>query len=112
VFVDWLVQQFFYGILNNMCLCVLMHFMLCILLRRKWPIGPFAFNKLTGRLKETVDKTSYTVTGLTAGATYEFRVAAENKAGLGPASEPSRPAAAKDTVCKCTRTPAGPRAAA
>jgi len=95
-----------------MCLCVLMHFMLCILLRCKWPIGPFAFNKLTGRLKETVDKTSYTVTGLTAGATYEFRVTAENKAGLGPASEPSRPAAAKDTVCKCTRTPAGPLAAA
>jgi len=32
-----------------MCLCVFMYFMylmLCILLRCKWPIGPFAFNKL------------------------------------------------------------------
>jgi len=36
----------FYAILNNMCLCVFMYFMLCILLRCKWPIGPFAFNKL------------------------------------------------------------------
>jgi len=26
--------------------CVFMYFMLCILLRCKWPIGPFAFNKL------------------------------------------------------------------
>jgi len=29
-----------------MCICVFMYFMLCILLRCKWPIGPFAFNKL------------------------------------------------------------------
>ena len=36
----------FYVIFNNMCLCVFMYFMLCILLRCKWPIDPFAFNKL------------------------------------------------------------------
>ena len=36
----------FYVILNNMCICVFMYFMLCILLRCKWPTGPFAFNKL------------------------------------------------------------------
>jgi len=29
-----------------LCLCVFVYFMLCILLRCKWPIGPFAFNKL------------------------------------------------------------------
>jgi len=39
-------SSFFYVILNNMCICVFMYFMLCILLRCKWPIGPFAFNKL------------------------------------------------------------------
>jgi len=37
----------FYVTLNNMCLCVFMYFMTCILLRCKWPFGPFAFNKLT-----------------------------------------------------------------
>jgi len=56
--------------------------------------------KWTRATKDTVNKTSYTVTGLTAAATYEFRVAAENKAGVGPPSEPSQPAAAKETVCK------------
>ena len=40
------VQQFFNVTPNNMCLCVFIYFMLCILLRCKWPIGPFAFNKL------------------------------------------------------------------
>ena len=37
----------FYVTFNNMCLCVFMYFMTCILLRCKWPFGPFAFNKLT-----------------------------------------------------------------
>jgi len=36
----------FYVILNNVCLCVFMYFMSCILLRCKWPFGPFAFNEL------------------------------------------------------------------
>jgi len=36
----------FYVTPNNMCLCVFMYFMSCILLRCKWPFGPFAFNKL------------------------------------------------------------------
>ena len=56
--------------------------------------------KWTRATKDSISKTSYTVTGLTANATYEFRVAAENKAGVGPPSEPSQPAAAKETVCK------------
>jgi len=48
--------------------------------------------------KETVSTTSYTVTGLTTDMTYEFRVAAVNKAGVGPASEPAKPAIAKEIV--------------
>ena len=31
---------------SSWCICVFMYFMLYILLRCKWPIGPFAFNKL------------------------------------------------------------------
>ena len=50
--------------------------------------------------KDTVSKTSYTVTGLKKDTIYEFRVAAENKAGVGPASEPSKPSAAKEVLCK------------
>ena len=57
--------------------------------------------KWTRATKDTISKTSYTVTGLTANSTYEFRLAAENKAGVGPPSEPSQPVAAKETVCKC-----------
>jgi len=56
--------------------------------------------KWTRATKDTISKTSYTVTGLTASSVYEFRVAAENKAGVGPASDPSQPAAAKETVCE------------
>ena len=56
--------------------------------------------KWTRATKDTISKTSYTVTGLTANSVYEFRVAAENKAGVGPASDPSQPVAAKETVCK------------
>jgi len=54
----------------------------------------------TRATKDTISKTSYTVNGLTANSVYEFRVAAENKAGVGPPSEPSQPVAAKETVCK------------
>ena len=39
--------------------------------------------------KETVTETTLTVTGLTEGSEYQFRVIAENLAGPGPASEPS-----------------------
>jgi len=54
----------------------------------------------TRATKDTISKMSYTVTGLTANSVYEFRVSAENKAGVGPASDPSQPVAAKETVCK------------
>ncbi len=39
--------------------------------------------------KDLVSDTSLTVTGLTEKSEYQFRVYAENKAGPGPASEPS-----------------------
>ena len=39
--------------------------------------------------KELVPETTFTVTGLTTDMEYQFRVTAENKAGQGPASEPS-----------------------
>jgi hypothetical protein len=41
---------------------------------------------------EKVTATRYTVTNLMDETDYEFRVSAENRAGLGPASEPSRSA--------------------
>lgn len=50
--------------------------------------------------KETVAALSYKVTGLKKDTVYEFRISAENKAGTGPASDPSKPAAAKEVVCK------------
>jgi len=56
--------------------------------------------KWTRANKETVNKTSYTVLGLKKDTEYEFRVAAENKAGVGPASDPSKPSAAKEIICK------------
>ena len=37
----------------------------------------------------------YRVTGLTQGTEYQFRVSAENKAGVGPASPPTTPTEAK-----------------
>lgn len=39
--------------------------------------------------KSAVRDTSFTVPNLILGATYEFRVTAENEAGIGEASEPS-----------------------
>ncbi|RUS90387.1 hypothetical protein EGW08_001882, partial [Elysia chlorotica] len=42
--------------------------------------------------------TSFTVTTLEDGTVYEFRVAAENKAGVGPFSQPSEPVTAANPV--------------
>ena len=42
--------------------------------------------------KDKITKPEYTVTQLQEGKTYEMRVSAENKAGVGPASDPSQPA--------------------
>jgi len=41
---------------------------------------------------EKISDTKYTVKGLKEDMVYEFRVSAENKAGVGPASDPTSPA--------------------
>ena len=47
-----------------------------------------------------VDKLTYTVTSLHHGTIYEFRIAAENRAGVGPASDPTAPTEIKEPVSK------------
>ena len=44
--------------------------------------------------------TTYTVKGLKADMVYEFRVAAENRAGVGPSSESSSPVKAEERIGK------------
>ena len=45
-----------------------------------------------------VPETSFTVHELVEGTNYEFRVSAENKAGVGPPSPPSGPVTAKEPI--------------
>ncbi len=47
---------------------------------------------------ETVPDLKYIVKGLKEGQTYEFRFAAQNKAGVGPASDPTAPVKVKEPV--------------
>ena len=47
---------------------------------------------------ETVSELNFVVKGLTEGTIYEFRVAAENKAGVGPASDPTAPVEAREVI--------------
>ena len=52
-------------------------------------------------VRATDDKiadTSYTVKGLKEDMVYEFRVSAENKAGVGPASDPTEPVTIKEQI--------------
>ena len=55
---------------------------------------------------EAIPETQTTIQGLKEDTLYEFRVAAENKAGLGPFSEPSQPI--KTLVGRCTRSTLSP----
>ena len=52
----------------------------------------------TANIEETIALPNYTVRSLKTDATYEFRVAAENKAGVGPASDPSTPVRVKEPL--------------
>ena len=49
----------------------------------------------------TVSSTEFKVTGLKEGSEYQFRVSAENKAGVGKPSEPSESKVAKLPYGKC-----------
>ena len=46
--------------------------------------------------RDAISDTTFKVTDLIEGNEYEFRVAAENKVGTGPPSEPSEPFTARD----------------
>ncbi len=48
--------------------------------------------------EDNVAATEYTVKGLKKETNYEFRIAAENKAGVGPASDPTAPVQAKEIL--------------
>ena len=48
--------------------------------------------------EDHVPATAFTVKGLTEDTIYEFRISAENRAGVGPASEPTKPTKAKEAV--------------
>lgn len=50
--------------------------------------------------KPAVKGLEYNVLRLAEGVEYQFRVMAENLAGIGPPSEPSDPALAADPICK------------
>ena len=52
----------------------------------------FKWSRVTSHSSHELE---YTVTSLREGSQYEFRVSAENKAGVGPPSEPCKPVFAK-----------------
>ena len=59
--------------------------------------GDFKWVVLTS---DSIPEPKFKATGLQTDVTYEFRVAAENKAGQGPFSDPSAPVKVKEPVCK------------
>ena len=48
--------------------------------------------------EDRIADTSYTLKGLKEDMVYEFRVSAENKAGVGPASDPTAPVTIKEQI--------------
>jgi titin len=48
--------------------------------------------------KEKISKTEHKLVKLTKEAVYEFKVAAENKVGMGPFSDPSAPVKIKEVI--------------
>ena len=59
--------------------------------------GLFQWKRVT---ETTITELAYTAKGLNTDDVYEFRVAAENKAGVGPFSESSTPVKAKEPIGK------------
>ena len=53
---------------------------------------------------EKVPELNYGVSGLRPGKIYEFRISAENKAGVGPPSDPTAPTEAKEHIGECDWT--------
>lgn len=60
-----------------------------------------AYKWTTANVEETIALPNYTVSSLKTDATYEFRVSAENKAGVGPPSDPSVPIRVKEPLGEC-----------
>ena len=59
-----------------------------------------AFKWKRANPSDTVPVCRYSVKGLQEKQVYEFRVAAENRAGVGPSSEATMPVKAEEKVCK------------
>lgn len=59
--------------------------------------GDFKWKQCT---TEQIPELAYCMKRLKEGAMYEFRVAAENKAGVGPFSDPTEPIKCKEPVSK------------
>lgn len=60
------------------------------------PEGAFKWKRTT---EDTIHGTTYTIKGLEEQTQYDFRVAAENKAGVGPPSEGSLSMKLEDKLC-------------
>ena len=60
--------------------------------------GAFKWRRAT---EDTIASTSYTLKGLEENTVYEFRVSAENKAGVGPSSDNSMSIKVEEKICKC-----------
>ena len=61
------------------------------------PEGAFKWKRVT---EDTVPGLTYTVKGLQEGTQYDFRVSAENRAGVGPASEGALAVKVEEKICE------------
>ena len=61
--------------------------------------------KWTRANEDVVATTDFTVTSLKADKLYEYRIAAENRAGVGPASDPTAPVVTREPVCTYPLSP-------
>ena len=60
----------------------------------------------TRATKDHVSELKYTVPGLKKTKVYEFRISAENRAGVGPASEPTKPVKVEEPLGGCSHATA------